>query len=327
MRSSPRRGAALADLIAEGVTTVEIKSGLRPRARDGNDACCGPRAASGGRRRSRVVTSFLGAHAFPPGIERQAYVELVAREMIPTVVGEGLADMVDAFCDAIAFSVDGDPAGLRGGAEGRPAAAAPCRAIVAHRRHRAGRRVRRPVGRPRRICKRGGCRRDGPRRHGRRAAARRLPHAARDAGTAGRGLSPPRRGDGGLDRRQSRLLADDLDPPRHEHGLRPLPPDRARGGRRRDARGGAGARPARRDRHARGRQELRPRHLVGRAPRRAALPHGRQSAPPARLRGERTHELRAGPARARAAFRQPAAYGQCSCRTRSCRASCRARSP
>jgi imidazolonepropionase len=54
-----------------------------------------------------VVTSFLGAHAFPPEYkdDRQAYVRLVCDEAMPAVAAEGLADAVDGFCEGIALSV------------------------------------------------------------------------------------------------------------------------------------------------------------------------------------------------------------------------------
>lgn len=109
-------------LIAEGVTTVEIKSGYGLEL---DTECRQLRAARrlGGLRRIDVVTTFLGAHALPPeaGGDKAAYIDLVCRLMIPAVAaklpsprpggagGEGnrnvrLADAVDAFCEGIAFS-------------------------------------------------------------------------------------------------------------------------------------------------------------------------------------------------------------------------------
>jgi imidazolonepropionase len=53
-----------------------------------------------------VRTSFLGAHALPPetGGDKDAYIKLVADEMLPAIAAFGLADAVDAFCEGIAFS-------------------------------------------------------------------------------------------------------------------------------------------------------------------------------------------------------------------------------
>jgi imidazolonepropionase len=53
-----------------------------------------------------IATSFLGAHALPPEAhgDKDAYIDAVCREMMPALAAEGLADAVDAFCEAIAFS-------------------------------------------------------------------------------------------------------------------------------------------------------------------------------------------------------------------------------
>ncbi len=92
-------------LMAEGVTTIEIKSGyglaLEAEARQLRAA-----RALGETRAVRVRTTFLGAHATPPEFagDKDGYIDQVCREMIPAVAAEGLADAVDAFCETIAFS-------------------------------------------------------------------------------------------------------------------------------------------------------------------------------------------------------------------------------
>ena len=56
----------------------------------------------------RIVTTLLAAHALPPeakeGPARDAYVRMIAEEMIPAVAKAGLATSVDAFCESIAFT-------------------------------------------------------------------------------------------------------------------------------------------------------------------------------------------------------------------------------
>jgi imidazolonepropionase len=54
-----------------------------------------------------VKTSFLGAHAVPPGYKGREddYIGLVCEEVLPAAAEEGLVDAVDAFCERIAFSV------------------------------------------------------------------------------------------------------------------------------------------------------------------------------------------------------------------------------
>jgi len=92
-------------LIAEGVTTIEIKSGY---GLDTSSEARMLRAARrlAGERDISVVTSFLGAHALPPEAkgDKDAFIALIVDEMLPAIAAEGLADAVDGFCEGIAFS-------------------------------------------------------------------------------------------------------------------------------------------------------------------------------------------------------------------------------
>lgn len=92
-------------LIAEGVTTLEIKSGygLEPGAEMRQLRAA---RALGAARPVTVTTTFLGAHALPPEAngDKDAYIGRLIDEMLPTIAGERLADAVDAFCEGIAFS-------------------------------------------------------------------------------------------------------------------------------------------------------------------------------------------------------------------------------
>lgn len=92
-------------LAAEGVTTIEIKSGY------GLELAAERRMLRVARRlgeitRRTVRTSFLGAHAVPIEFEGRsdAYVDHLIGEMLPTLAAEGLVDAVDGFCERIAFS-------------------------------------------------------------------------------------------------------------------------------------------------------------------------------------------------------------------------------
>lgn len=94
-------------LIGEGATTVEIKSGY------GLDTETEMRqlaaARSIGRRRPVAIrTSFLGAHALPVEADgdKDRYIDLVCRQMLPAVAKAGLADAVDAFMEGISFSAE-----------------------------------------------------------------------------------------------------------------------------------------------------------------------------------------------------------------------------
>lgn len=99
-QSAPR----LKQLVAEGVTTLEIKSGYGLAFEHERKTLSVARALA----QSHAVdirTTFLGAHAVPPEFagRTDAYVDAVL-EMLPLLHAEGLVDAVDAFCERIAFS-------------------------------------------------------------------------------------------------------------------------------------------------------------------------------------------------------------------------------
>jgi imidazolonepropionase len=94
-------------LLAEGVTTIEVKSGY------GLDRDTEMKMLKVARELSQwrpvdVVTTYLGAHALPPEFKdnRAGYLDLVCNDVMPAVAKANLADAVDAFCEGIAFSVD-----------------------------------------------------------------------------------------------------------------------------------------------------------------------------------------------------------------------------
>ena len=92
-------------LIAEGVTTVEIKSGYGLSAADEAKMLRAARVL-GKARPVTVRTTFLGAHALPPEYAGDAdrYIDLVCETMMPEIAAAGLADAVDAFCENIGFT-------------------------------------------------------------------------------------------------------------------------------------------------------------------------------------------------------------------------------
>jgi len=92
-------------LIAEGVTTVEVKSGYGLSLEHELKSLRAARALAAARPVT-IVTTLLAAHALPPEYAGDAdgYIDLVCREIIPAAVAGGLADAVDAFCETIAFT-------------------------------------------------------------------------------------------------------------------------------------------------------------------------------------------------------------------------------
>ena len=94
-------------LIAEGVSLIEIKSGY------GLDIETELRMLRAARsieaaRPVRVITSFLGAHAMPPGedMSPEGYIEKTCIPALRQAHKEGLVDAVDGFCESIAFSAE-----------------------------------------------------------------------------------------------------------------------------------------------------------------------------------------------------------------------------
>jgi imidazolonepropionase len=95
----------LADLAADGVTTVEVKSGYGLTVLDevrmlraAHEAA--PHAGL------EVHGTLLALHALPPEFSgrRREYLTLAMEEMLPEVVDQGLATAVDAFLEGIAFT-------------------------------------------------------------------------------------------------------------------------------------------------------------------------------------------------------------------------------
>ncbi|MCX5493291.1 imidazolonepropionase [Kaistia dalseonensis] len=92
-------------LIAEGVTTIEVKSGY------GLDIETERRLLAAARRLGRerdvtVLATFLALHALPPEArdDRAGFVRMMCDEALPAFAADGLVDAVDAFCEGIAFS-------------------------------------------------------------------------------------------------------------------------------------------------------------------------------------------------------------------------------
>lgn len=100
---SAKRFAAM---LAQGVKTVEIKSGY------GLDLATEAKQLRVARRLGQtfgvnVITTFLGAHALPAEYAGRSddYINEVCHIMLPALVEQGLVDMVDVFCESIAFNL------------------------------------------------------------------------------------------------------------------------------------------------------------------------------------------------------------------------------
>ncbi|MDD7805579.1 MAG: imidazolonepropionase [Endozoicomonas sp. (ex Botrylloides leachii)] len=93
--------------LAEGVTTMEIKSGYGLNL---ETECRQLRVARllGENLPITIKTTFLGAHTLPEEFYGHSddYIEHICNDMIPTIASAGLADAIDAFCERIAFSYE-----------------------------------------------------------------------------------------------------------------------------------------------------------------------------------------------------------------------------
>ncbi len=90
-----------------GVTAVECKSGYGLTVEDELKILRAYRRLA--REHSvGIIPTFLGAHTFPPEYKdnREGYLNLIIKEMIPAVAEEGLAEFCDIFVEDSAFSVD-----------------------------------------------------------------------------------------------------------------------------------------------------------------------------------------------------------------------------
>jgi imidazolonepropionase len=96
----------LEPLLAEGVTTVEIKSGYGLAVDAELNMLRAIRDVARGE--VDVAATFLGPHALPPEFvsDRAAFLLMLCEELLPIVAEEKLAGSVDGFCEGIAFTPD-----------------------------------------------------------------------------------------------------------------------------------------------------------------------------------------------------------------------------
>ena len=92
-------------MLGQGVTTVEIKSGYGLTLEDELKILRVIRRL-GEELPITVVPTFMGAHAFPPEVPRDHYVQLLVEEMLPKVAEEKLARFCDVFCDRGFYTVE-----------------------------------------------------------------------------------------------------------------------------------------------------------------------------------------------------------------------------
>lgn len=90
-------------LIAQGVAVVEVKSGYGLDMETELKMLRVARAL-GAARPMRILTTFLGAHAVPAGMDADSYIDTICIPALRAANAEGLVDAVDGFCEGIAFT-------------------------------------------------------------------------------------------------------------------------------------------------------------------------------------------------------------------------------
>ena len=97
----------LQQLLKDGVTTVEIKSGYGLDLANERKMLRVARQL-GEKLPVTVRSTCLAAHALPPEYKGRAddYIAHICGEMLPALAAENLVDAVDAFCEYLAFSTD-----------------------------------------------------------------------------------------------------------------------------------------------------------------------------------------------------------------------------
>lgn len=96
----------LKSLMADGVTTVEIKSGYG-LSLDSELKMLSVATELGKQFPVTVKRTCLAAHAMPPEYDdKDAYIDYLCDTVLPKVAELGMADAVDAFCEGIAFSTE-----------------------------------------------------------------------------------------------------------------------------------------------------------------------------------------------------------------------------
>lgn len=97
--------ARLDEMLAHGTTTAESKSGYGLDLRSELELLRVNRRLNDSHAID-IVSTFMGAHDFPPGVSRAGYVDQVIDEMIPRVAHSRLAHFCDVFCDDGFYTVE-----------------------------------------------------------------------------------------------------------------------------------------------------------------------------------------------------------------------------
>ena len=94
----------MAEMLRHGTTALEIKSGYGLDLETEQKQLCAANRLK--KDNPDIALTFLGAHAFPEGVEHEAYVNWLIETAIPAVAKDGLATFCDVFCDEGVFTAE-----------------------------------------------------------------------------------------------------------------------------------------------------------------------------------------------------------------------------
>ena len=223
-------------LIGEGVTTLEIKSGYGLNTETEMRQLSAARAL-GRDRPVSIRTTFLGAHALPPEADgdKDRYIDLVCREMLPSVAQAGLAARGRRLHGRHRVLGRANGAGVPRGKGAGITRQTARRSIVEPRRSSAGFGIFGSVRRSSGTHRCGWRRSHGAGKYGGCAAAGRILFHSRNEEASDRTVSRPRRAHGARNRLQPGQLAADVAASGHEYGRDAVPDECCRMPCRRDA--------------------------------------------------------------------------------------------
>ncbi len=97
----------ISEMLAQGTTTAEVKSGYGLSVEDELKQLRAVRTLQQ-IQPVDLAPTFLGAHAIPEEYRgnSEAFVELIIKEMLPAVARSGLAECCDVFCEEGVFSIE-----------------------------------------------------------------------------------------------------------------------------------------------------------------------------------------------------------------------------
>lgn len=98
--------ARLREVASYGVRTVEVKSGYGLSVESELKILAAAKRAADEVPDVTVTRTFLGAHAFPPGMAREAYLQEILNGMLPVIAKKKLANACDVFVDEGYFTRD-----------------------------------------------------------------------------------------------------------------------------------------------------------------------------------------------------------------------------